>query len=183
MSSEYCKSLVIDCLKKFDKDHESFYNQNSSHLLTSIGRLGAEWRRCICTEERRFAGVDPRVDLYLQTENGHFLIETKLCVTSAGSVKKNLLAKAKATAEKLELQLVNLVLLLPRGASHRIYDKLVHYLMYLLSEYGVEIRVTGVEKVSVLDLQGVLGIRINSKRAEEVLQKIYRVGRILLLEV
>ncbi len=174
--------FIVICLKKFDKNHKNFYNQNSSSLLASIGRLGTEWLRCVCTEEKRFAGIDPRVDFYLQTERGHFLIEAKLCVTSGGSVGRNLLAKAKATAEKLGLQLVNLVLLLPRGASRRIYDNLVSYLMNSLSEYGIKIRLTDVEKVSVLRPWGAFGILINSERAMEVLQQIYKVERILILE-
>ncbi|RFA94295.1 hypothetical protein CGL51_10470 [Pyrobaculum aerophilum] len=91
---------ALKCLERHDKNHRDFYERNRSRIKAFIESLGAI-TDLVCTEDKNFAGLDHRVDLYIRTDKGHMLIEAKLCVTSGATAGKSLLGKIKSTAAKL----------------------------------------------------------------------------------
>ena len=69
---------------------KSFYEKNRDRIKTFIEKLGPV-TDFICTEERKFAGLKPRTDLYIRTEKRHVLIEAKLCVTPGATAGRSLI--------------------------------------------------------------------------------------------
>ncbi|ABP49970.1 hypothetical protein Pars_0365 [Pyrobaculum arsenaticum DSM 13514] len=91
---------AMNCLAQFDKNHKEFYEKNRDRIKTFIEKLGAV-SDFICTEEKKFAGLKPRTDLYIRTEKRHVLIEAKLCVSSGATVGRSLIQKIVSTIAKI----------------------------------------------------------------------------------
>ena len=73
------------------------------------------------TTDKSFAGYKPRVDLYVQTERGHVLVELKLCISSGSTLGRQLLSKVVSTLENLTSRgpasVKDVLVAVPRGAS------------------------------------------------------------------
>ncbi len=82
---------AVECLARYDKNHKEFYEKNRDRIETLIKDLGI--LNFICTEEKRFAGLRPRADLYIRTESRHVLLEAKLCVKSGAATGRSLIQK------------------------------------------------------------------------------------------
>ncbi|WP_333638880.1 hypothetical protein [Pyrobaculum aerophilum] len=85
----------MECLARYDKNHKEFYEKNRDRIETFIKDLGI--LNFIYTEEKRFAGLRPRADLYIRTESRHVLLEAKPCVKSGATAGRSLIQKITST--------------------------------------------------------------------------------------
>ena len=82
--------------KRHDKQHRDVYQHEHRHgqLVKRLGKIRN------CTEDKSYAGHKPRVDLYVQTERGHVLVELKLFITTGGTPGRKPPSKVDSTLEK-----------------------------------------------------------------------------------
>ena len=121
---------IASCLKRHDKQHRDVYEQEHriGQLVERLGNI----RSYICTEDKSFAGDKPRVDLYVETEKGHVLVELKLCITSGGTLGRQLLSKVVSTLENLmsrspaSVKDADVLVVVPRGTS---LERVCNYLI------------------------------------------------------
>ena len=114
---------AIACLKRHDRDHRQTYEKSKDGIMRFLNDLGVV--EVVCTEDKNFAGMDPRTDLYLKSKSGHVLIEAKLCISSGGSIGRQFLSKVVKTIEKLiqlgkinpRSAIVNVIVMIPSSDS------------------------------------------------------------------
>lgn len=153
---------LINCLRRYDKDHEDYYQRYIDRLRELFSRLEPKDYRC--TEDKQLAGTRKRVDLYIQTEKGHILIEAKLCLSSGGSLGRSPLGKTVETLETLDergmlslndVKKIILLILVPYYINmDLICDKLRRSLSEELSEFVNE-RIRRDEIRCTYGLQGI----------------------------
>lgn len=119
---------VVNCLARFDRDHKEFYEKNRDRIKTFVEKLGPV-TDFICTEEKKFAGLKPRTDLYIRTEKRHVLIEAKLCVTSGATAGRSLIQKITSTVEILQARSevpdnFYVFLIIPREAAQTALERI-----------------------------------------------------------
>ena len=163
---------VIDCLRRHDKQHREIYDE-TDRVNSLIERLG-NISNFICTEDKGFAGNDPRVDLYVQTDKEYILVELKLCITSGGTLGRYLLPKVISTLKKLMQRNiaspkdVDVLIVVPKEASlDRVCNRLMRDITSELRAAGINVD-TDMKCLPTLAFQGALALRTRRPISLEV---------------
>lgn len=137
---------AVNCLAQYDSQHKEFYEKNRNRIKAFIEKLGTALDH-ICTEDKKFAGLEPRTDLYLRTEKRHVLIEAKLCVTSGATAGRSLIQKIASTITKIlqreEADSFYVFVIIPREASQAAVENIKRS---LLNEVNAVVREIGTAK-------------------------------------
>jgi len=126
---------LIECLKKYDKDHKNFYETHKekiiSKLLKAFGNpTNIEY---ICTEDPQVSGTSRRVDAYVDTGTNKYVLEVKLSLTTGASLGRGLFSKVKQTLERLNISdRVILVIVIPESNLENARDQLGKRVMSIL---------------------------------------------------
>ena len=174
---------LIECLKRYDEQHSEKYKEFQPRLVSAIFKLG-NIHNYICTEDKTFAGDEPRADLYIETERGRFIIEAKLCITSGASIAKGLLPKAKNVAMRLGIPHAPLVILTPKEKTDEAYAQLTRYLRYVMREHGLHIPTHAFTLQYRIDIHAItVHVRGLQPDLLSILRNKYQISALLILPV
>jgi len=55
---------VLDCLRKYDEEHQDIYQRHATELATKLQAVFQNITRVICTEDPAISGTNYRVDAF-----------------------------------------------------------------------------------------------------------------------
>ncbi len=108
---------LIECLKKYDKDHKNFYETHKEKMISKLLKAFGNPTniKYTCTEDPQVSGTSQRVDAYVDTGTNKYVLEVKLSLTTGASLGRGLSRKVKETLERLISDRVILVIVIPES--------------------------------------------------------------------
>ena len=97
---------LIECLKKYDKDHKNFYETHKEEIISKLLKAFGNPTniKYICTEDPQvISNTCRRVDAYVDTGANKYALEVKLSLTTGASLGRGLSRKVKQTLERLNI--------------------------------------------------------------------------------
>jgi hypothetical protein len=94
---------LIECLKKYDKDHKNFYETHKEEIISKLLKTFGNPTniKYICTEDPQVSGTSRRVNAYVDTGANKYALEVKLSLTTGASLGRGLFSKVEHTLERL----------------------------------------------------------------------------------
>jgi hypothetical protein len=127
---------LIECLKKYDKDHKNFYETHKEEIISKLLKAFGNPTniKYICTEDLQvISDTSRRVDAYVDTGANKYALEVKLSLTTGASLGRGLFSKVKQTLERLNINdRVVLVIVIPESNLENARDQLRKRIMSIL---------------------------------------------------
>jgi hypothetical protein len=126
---------LIECLKKYDKDHKNFYETHKEEIISKLLKAFGNPTniKYTCTEDPQVSGTSQRVDAYVDTGANKYALEVKLSLTTGASLGRGLFSKVKQTLERLNISdRVILVIVIPESNLENARDQLRKRIMSIL---------------------------------------------------
>ena len=185
MTTTQCKDnalQIVECLKKYDEDHEKLYEARGVEMAELLCRTFKESIKLYsCTEESQIAGTDPRVDAVVEVGGKKYALEAKLSLTSGAALGRKVFKQAQKTLEKLQIATAPLILLVPKEHLEEAKKQLANYIIRVLRNHGIRVGQDDVIFSFQLD-PPLLSTRLKKRHKEFLkLKNQYKIESVMLL--
>lgn len=109
---------LIECLKKYDKDHKNFHETHKEEIISKLLKAFGNPTniKYTCTEDPQVYGTSRRVDAYVDTSANKYALEVKLSLTTGASLGRDLFSKVKQTLERFRVNAIHNYSFAPENA-------------------------------------------------------------------